>query len=562
MLQTIGKLTILLLLLSHNIGHADLTSTVERTIVSELDLIILTVRATNEDFAAEIDFSPLKKDFEIINQSSRENRSISIVNGQTTNVSYKDHILTLRPRAVGEIIVPSLRGADKATRPIRIKVEKNTNSQIQRMRELVFFETSVNKNSVFVQEQILYSVRLFYSESIRGDFPQPPLLENTVVENVEEEKRYESIINGKRYYVLEKKYALFPQSSGALLIPKESFVGTYGLGGVFSGRKRISASSEQHEISVRQIPSSFSGKHWIPAEELKIEDFWEEEEKELIEGEPINRKIEMSVKGIDEAMLPDINQGRVDGFKVYADPPINNRIVDSKGLSVVSTNIIAMIPTRSGSITIPKIEIPWWNVLTNKQEISFIPEKVFQVSPKESVPTKNIPEEIAGSPSPLELKETSEDGISSYWYWVTLTLFGAWVLTFLKLLASNKRLTLEREKNESRNRSKKELELNSESIFSMLQTACAENNAEEASKHLFEWREKNFPSSKTMEQISSEFPLLGTELRKLDSFLYSRDKEEAWDGSKLLIEIAMVNKKRINPRLPASGALENALNPT
>ena len=212
MLQTIGKLTILLLLLSHNIGHADLTSTVERTIVSELDLIILTVRATNEDFAAEIDFSPLKKDFEIINQSSRENRSISIVNGQTTNVSYKDHILTLRPRAVGEIIVPSLRGADKATRPIRIKVEKNTNSQIQRMRELVFFETSVNKNSVFVQEQILYSVKLFYSESIRGDFPQPPLLENTVVENVEEEKRYESIINGKRYYVLEKNMRCFPKA--------------------------------------------------------------------------------------------------------------------------------------------------------------------------------------------------------------------------------------------------------------------------------------------------------------------------------------------------------------
>ena len=65
-----------------------------------------------------------------------------------------------------------------------------------------------------------------------------------------------------------------------------------------------------------------------------------------------------------------------------------------------------------------------------------------------------------------------------------------------------------------------------------------------------------------MEQISSEYPLLETEIRKLDSFLYSRDKEKAWDGSKLLIEIAKVNKKRINPRLPASGALENALNPT
>ena len=96
--------------------------------------------------------------------------------------------------------------------PIEDSQTTQTNSQIQRMRELVFFETSVDKNSVFVQEQILYSVKLFYSESIRGDFPTPPSLQNTIVENVEEEKRYESIINRKRYYVLEKKYALFPQS--------------------------------------------------------------------------------------------------------------------------------------------------------------------------------------------------------------------------------------------------------------------------------------------------------------------------------------------------------------
>ena len=561
MLQTIGKFTVLLLL-GHNIGHADLTSTVERTSVSELDLITLTVRATDEDFAVEIDFSPLKKDFEIINQSSRENRSISIVNGQTTNVSYRDHIFTLRPRKVGEIIIPSLKGADKTTRPIRIRVAKQTNSQIQRMREVVFFETSVNKNSVFVQEQILYSVKLFYSESIRGDFPQPPSLENTVVENVEEEKRYESIINGKRYYVLEKKYALFPQSSGVLLIPRESFIGTYGLGGVFSGRQRISASSEQHEISVRQIPASFRGKHWIPAEELEIEDFWDKQGKELIEGEPVNRRIEISAKGIDEAMLPDLNQEGVDGFKVYADPPINNRIVDSEGLSTVSSNIIAMVPTRSGTITIPKIEIPWWNVLTNKQEIAVIQEKVFQVSPQKGVITKNISERVPGSPSPVDLQETNKNEVRSHWYWATLIFFGAWVLTFLKLLSSNRRLTLEKEKNESRNRAEEASELSSGSILSTLQTACTENNPVEASKHLIDWRGKNFPGARSMEQISNQFPVLGNEIRKLDSFLYSGNKGEAWNGSKLLNELTVVNEKRVHTQSRVSGALENALNPT
>lgn len=561
MLQTIGKWTILLLLLAQGTVHAGLTSTVERTIVSDLDLIVLTIRATDEDFATKIDFSPLNKDFEIINQSSRENRSISIVNGQTTNVSYKDHVFTLRPRKVGEIFIPALKGGGKATRPIRIKVTKQTNSQIQRMRELVFFETSVDKNSVFVQEQILYSVKLFYSESIRGDFPKPPPLENTIVENVEEEKRYESIINGKRYYVLEKKYALFPQSSGKLLIPKESFIGTYGLGGVFSGRQRISATSKQLEVTIKPVPRSFSGQHWIPAEKLEVEDFWDKDETELIEGEPINRKIEISAKGIDEAMLPEISDEELDGFKIYADPPVNNRIIDSEGLSTVSTKIIAMIPTKSGRIVVPELKIPWWNVLTNKEEIAVIPQKVFQVVPAKGSVIDNPPRKLTNSSLLPDPQHATESEVNSYWFWTTLALLGVWAFTFLKLLSSNKRLAFEREKNGSSNQSKKELESTSDKIFSLLKTACAENNAEEVNKLLIEWRDKNFPGSRSMDQISNQFPDLGNEIKKLDSFLYSAEVGRAWDGSKLLKELIIINSKKLNTRPRIDGKLETALNP-
>ena len=522
---------------------------------------MLTVRATDEDFAAKIDFSPLNKDFEIINQSSRENRSISIVNGQTTNVSYKDHVFTLRPRRVGEIIIPSLKGGDKATRPIRVKVTAQTNSQIQRMRELVFFETSVDKNSVFVQEQILYSVKLFYSESIRGDFPNPPSLENTIVENVEEEKRYESIINGKRYYVLEKKYALFPQSSGKLLIPKESFIGTYGLGGVFSSRQRISATSKQYEVNIKPVPSSFSGQHWIPAEKLEVKDFWDKDGTELIEGEPINRKIEISAKGIDQAMLPEINEDGLDSFKIYADPPINNKIIDSEGLSTVSTRTIAMIPTRSGKIVVPELKIPWWNVLTNKEEIAVIPQKVFQVVPPKGSVIGNTGGKLTNSPQSLDSQGVTENEVNSHWFWTTLALLGVWAFTFLKLLSSNKRLAFERGKNGSSNQYKKELGSTSDRIFSLLKTACAENNAEGANKLLIEWRDKNFPGSKSMDQISNQFPDLGNEIQKLDSFLYSAEVGHAWDGSRLLKELTIINSRKLSTRSRTDGKLETALNP-
>ena len=133
--------------------------------------------------------------------------------------------------------------------------------------------------------------------------------------------------------------------------------------------------------------------------------------------------------------------------------------------------------------------------------------------------------------------------MNSYWFWTTLALLGVWAFTFLKLLSSNKRLAFEREKNGSSNQSKKELESTSDKIFSLLKTACAENNAEEVNKLLIEWRDKNFPGSRSMDQISNQFPDLGNEIKKLDSFLYSAEVERAWDGSKLLKELAIINSK-------------------
>ena len=260
-------------------------------------------------------------------------------------------------------------------------------------------------------------------------------------------------------------------------------------------------------------------------------------------------------------MLPEISDEELDGFKIYADPPVNNRIIDSEGLSTVSTKIIAMIPTKSGRIVVPELKIPWWNVLTNKEEIAVIPQKVFQVVPAKGSVIDNPPRKLTNSSLLPDPQHATESEVNSYWFWTTLALLGVWAFTFLKLLSSNKRLAFEREKNGSSNQSKKELESTSDKIFSLLKTACAENNAEEVNKLLIEWRDKNFPGSRSMDQISNQFPDLGNEIKKLDSFLYSAEVERAWDGSKLLKELAIINSKKLNTRQRIDGKLETALNP-
>ena len=168
MLKKTGRNLFILLLSFNGYSLAELTATVDKTIISDIDLLTLTVRATAESFNEEIEFPGIEDNFEIVNQSSRENRSISIINGETTNVSYKDHVFTLRPKKTGDLIIPSIIAGMKKTRAIRIRVSEKTNAQRQMMKEFVFFETNVNKDLVYVQEQILYTVKLFYRDSIRG----------------------------------------------------------------------------------------------------------------------------------------------------------------------------------------------------------------------------------------------------------------------------------------------------------------------------------------------------------------------------------------------------------
>ena len=72
-----------------------------------------------------------------------------------------------------------------------------------------------------MQSQLIYTVRLFFTESIRGTFPEQPILDDAVVKVLKAENRYNTFIDNRRYYVQESQYAIFPQTSGELVLPPE-----------------------------------------------------------------------------------------------------------------------------------------------------------------------------------------------------------------------------------------------------------------------------------------------------------------------------------------------------
>ena len=554
----IGKLLLVLAALTASMAQADLVATVDRTIISDADLLTLTVRASNATSDIEPDFSVLEKDFEIVSLSPQRNSSFSIVNGNTTSISYVDYVIRLAPRRMGDLNIPPIQAGNEITRAIPIRIQRLSSAEQQRMNQYVFFETTVDTNEVYVQGQIIYAVKLFYTEAIGGDFPQPPALPDTVVETLENEKRYESIVNGRRYYVLEKRYAIFPQRSGQLAIPRERFNGSRGRGSIFARKQPVSAVSKSHSILVKTIPAAFSGENWLPARTLSLQETWTEAMPTFRVGEPVNRTITLSATGLSSTTLPGMSEFKVANAKVYADPPATENQVSEDGVSALQVTTIGIVPTETGELYLPEISIPWWNTLTERQEVAVLPAATFTVLPSltqaADVPTVTVPV------TELTQSRVVTTEVEPYWRWAAI------VACLLLLVSTWQWLELRRQVRilESATVSREEQMIfddpDEQREYKALKTACTRNRATDAHRQLFLWAKARFPDINSTNQLGNQHDDLAIELDNLEMHLFSSAENTTWRGAALLAAVDSLRSRkaaRIENR-----ALSASLNPT
>lgn len=76
-------------------------------------------------------------------------------------------------------------------------------------------------------------------------------------------------------------------------------------------------------LEVKPVPSSFTGKHWLAAEQLVLKQEWSSDTQQLKVGEPMTRTISLVAKGTTVGQLPELNASNADDqLKVYPDQPV------------------------------------------------------------------------------------------------------------------------------------------------------------------------------------------------------------------------------------------------
>ena len=373
-----SNIVILLIILGSSLSWAELQLIVDRSELEANETLQAVVRYSGSSSGGDPDFSPIEKDFEILSTSRQQ--QYSLINGQSQ--SSTDWKMLLLPKRTGQLNLPALNYQGERSQAQKILVRapgKSTGGKAQP----VYTETSIDKTSVHIQEQIILTVRLITSVQLQ-DFSLSELdITDALVQRVGE-NQFQKVINGKNYLVLEIKFALFPQVAGKLTIPALR-IGAYEARGFsqfgsFSTRgNRIIRLTKEKTIDVMPKPAHIAVDQWMPSSQLQITETWSDNSNRLKVGEPITRTINIRAQGLTAAQIQPLPELRGDDFKIYPDQAKLEDKINTGGVLGIRTETLAIVPNRAGELTLPAIAVRWWDTDNQRMQTSTLPAKSFQV---------------------------------------------------------------------------------------------------------------------------------------------------------------------------------------
>ena len=555
MMRRIGKpllwAVILLLGQAVVVANAAVEATVDRQQVYMGDTLQLVVSATQADEdLATIRLDALLNDWEILSRNTRSNTTI--INGKRQH--NRQLQMEITPKRVGALIIPGFQVGARKTSPLWVNVSKAP--RMDAGRETILFEAVVDRESVYVQGQLILTLRLQQAINLDGRSISDLKLPGAFVVPLEQ-KSFQRTVDGRPWLVHEVRYAIFPEKSGVLEIPAQSFSARESAArrSVFDNArgKLVRLNSEPLQIEVLPRPAEFTGGTWLPARNIVIDEEWSSDPDQLRAGESVTRTVRLRGEGLQGAQLPPVLLPATDGVKHYPDQPAINDTEISSGLLGSRADSVAVVPTRAGNIELPAVEITWWDTEAKMMRTSVIASRTLSVAAAgDSASTASTTEEQAAETAGVAYEPQDPP-----WLWQLLTFVCAtgWAISLFLLL---------------RRRSSTEIQAASEQIpassktaYKSLLAACAADQPTQARKTLIQWTSAlmNDPTITSLQQAANAVgdEELFAELSSLENTLYSSEPSN-WNGTGLRTIVERLQKQQ--PRPAKSGAENLSLYPT
>lgn len=523
------KIFILSLVFISQLAMAEIHVNISHSIATINDYITITFTHSDQVKQVTPNFKPLEKNF-IISSSSKSNQ-ISIINGNVKRQS--EWQLVVKPKKVGTLTVPAINFGLEKSLEQKITIEKSNSSAKVQSNQSIFMRASTSPSAPYVQQQIIYNVKLYYQRPPSSGEFSAPVINHAIMEPIGKSKNYTTQINGTRYKVAEQNFAVFADKSGKLTFNSPIFNGTIRRSNITNINQilndlhqPISLSAPKVKIKIKPIPKQYSANTWLPAKSLTLEEEWQSSKAQP--GEPITRIVKLKALGLMASQLPDLVFESVNGVKVYPDPSNSDNQSTDNNISGEKTFKVVYIPTGDQNITIPGITVSWWNTNTDKMETVALNEKriTFAVSSLKPKIKKEKQQVILEKEKLLPIKKEKT--------YTTLSFQNLLPWLLVILLSVILFLTHRNKKREIKKVVNKKV-LSKHQMKNQLKKACMENDAESANHLLLEVSKKQWPQLKLIVlsdllKVSNDL-LFSEQIELLQKALYSSQTQ--WQGNAL-----------------------------
>lgn len=501
---------------------ANVVAVVDRAFVELNETFILKVTVDSQ-IDAEPNTKGLDADFYVGSRSQISNTTI--VNGDIQRS--RTWSFALMAKHEGELVIPPISIGSQRSNPVHISVAPQSIAVPGEAD--IFITAEVDNTESYVQAQVLYTIKTYRAVATRQPRWSEPASSGveTLVEIAGEEKKYDALLNGKAYNVVERRYAFFPQQSGELQISPARFEARVLRNGRITGRKVFQ--SEPRTVIVKPIPpppADYPDATWFPAKSVELSQEWSRELSGLHAGEPITRKVSIVADGQLETQIPVIELADLPGIRVYPDKPELRTVAGPAGVRALRRDQYALISTRPGTVELPELVLPWWDVNSGQWELARLPATVLEILPSADSVATQPAEPVAAATAAAETRIV----YSELWRRVSEALLLIWLLTLLAWWWSRRPAPTKNQEPAAIPVHKQQAR-----FLKAARKAALSGDAAPLKSALLDWGRLQWPngSPRSVDELAKRISMpLSIELNKLSRASYGPDDSD-WDGAAL-----------------------------
>ena len=385
-------------------SNIQLSASVDKNQLTIEDSIELSIKISGVRNPPTPKLPPLT-DFTV--RSTGTQSSTQIFNSDMQVSTTYNYLLT--PKIEGNFIIGpvimNLSGSNYQSEPITVTIKKPNPIKPNENRS-VYTETSISKKTPYINEQVVYTFKLFRKTEVRNLNLSMPYDESFFrKENLGKAKRYSRVINGIAYDVDEVSIALFPIKIGESTIPpsmmeldlihrtqtnrrRDPFTRFFNdpfFGGVTQNKHKI-LSTKSIKVNTQPLPKkgkpngfkNLVGQFSITARVGK---------ESFDAGDTTT--LTFTVSGIGNVMdvsITDLNLG--DQFKIYPDQPIFTKSIHGNQIGGEKIFKFALVPFTTGRQTIPSISLNYFD--PDKDEYNTIATTPISLTIKPGTESENL----------------------------------------------------------------------------------------------------------------------------------------------------------------------------